>query len=223
MTKDGVARAAAPYTWLFLACYNMWVIRLSNRFGWRCPAGVMSASYQEYLGDRHLEVGPGSGWYLAHAVAPRNSSSAITLMDLNPAPLGYSRRRLAALGCEVHTTVGSVLEPVPEAIGADFDSIGLNFVLHCVPGSFAEKGVAFGHLARVLDDEGTLFGSTILGQRPVSLFGRGLSRVYRGVGAFNNRDDDRAGLEAALRNSFEDVSIWRVGEVTLFRGRRPRR
>nr|WP_139347998.1 hypothetical protein [Nocardia donostiensis] len=84
-------------------------------------------------------------------------------MGLNPVPLAYTCRRLEKSGCVVSAVAGSVLDPVPEAAGTGFNSIGLNLVMHCVPGTFAEKGVAFEHLARVLSDDGVLFGSTILG------------------------------------------------------------
>lgn len=87
---DPVRDAAAPYTKPFLAVYDAWVIRLSNRFAWRCDATVMLDRYHQHVGRRHLEVGPGRGWYLAHTTAPLDR---VTLMDLNPSPLpsGISR------------------------------------------------------------------------------------------------------------------------------------
>lgn len=218
--KDAV-RAAEPYTPAFLAIYDLWVIRLSDRFAWRCPAEVMLATYDKHLGRRHLEVGPGSGWYLVNARRP--AGSVITLMDLNPVPLEHTRKRLRGKGCEVRTVTGNVLDRVPDSAGTGFDSIALNFVMHCVPGSFAEKGGAFIHLARVLDEDGTLFGSTILNQRPDSLFGRALATVYTRVGAFNNATDDRESLESALRSAFAAVEFTDVGDVTLFTGRHPLR
>ncbi|WP_459957822.1 class I SAM-dependent methyltransferase [Nocardia sp. IFM 10818] len=218
--KDAV-RAVRPYTPVFLAIYDLWVIRLSDRFAWRCPAEVMLAAYDKHFGRRHLEVGPGSGWYLVNA--RRVAGAVVTLMDLNRVPMEHTRRRLRGKGCEVRAVTGNVLDPVPDRAGIDFDSIGVNFVMHCVPGSFAEKGVAFAHLARVLAKDGTLFGSTILNQRPRTLFGRALTAVYTRVGAFNNAADDRVGLEAALRAAFAEVEITDVGDVTLFSAQRPLR
>ncbi|WP_280458545.1 class I SAM-dependent methyltransferase [Nocardia carnea] len=220
--EDSASRvAAAPYTWPFLTVYDLWVIRLSNQCAWRCDARVMLGLYRDHLGDRHLEVGPGSGWYLANS--GRQFDGEMVLMDLNPVPLAYTRRRLEKVGCVVNAVAGSVLDPVPEAAGSRFDSIGLNFVMHCVPGSFAEKGVAFEHLARVLSDDGVLFGSTILGHRSRTVFGRALSAVYTRVGAFNNGRDDREGLEEALGAAFRTFSVAEVGDVTLFTARSPRR
>lgn len=218
---DREHRATAPYTRAFLTVYDTWVIRLSNRFAWRCDAEVMLELYHRHLGRRHLEVGPGSGWYLANAEGP--DPAQLTLMDLNPTPLSFTTRRVATAQRVVASVRGSVLEPVPAAAGRGYDSVGINFVLHCVPGDFATKGVAFRHLADVLTDDGVLFGSTILGQRPRTLFGRALSEIYCRVGAFNNRDDERGELERALGAAFEEFTVRDVGDVTLFTGRRPRR
>lgn len=218
---DAARDAAAPYTAPFLAAYDLWVIRLSNPYAWQCPSQTMLDLYNQHTGTRHLEIGPGSGWYLAHAELPARVS--ITLMDLNPTPLTYTQRRVDNAHRHIRTVTGNILDPVPAAAGTEFDSIGLNFVMHCVPGPLSEKGVAFQHLAQVLADNGTLFGSTILNRRPQTLFGRALSFAYGRVGAFNNTDDDRPGLENSLRKAFREYSIAEVGDVTLFTARKPRR
>ncbi|MFI8976999.1 class I SAM-dependent methyltransferase [Nocardia asteroides] len=218
---DREHQATAPYTRAFLTVYDTWVIRLSNRFAWRCDAEVMLELYHRHLGRRHLEVGPGSGWYLAKAAGP--GLTQLTLMDLNPTPMAFTARRVEKAQRVVTSVLGSVLEPVPDAAGRGYDSVGINFVLHCVPGDFAAKGVAFRHLGDVLAEDGVLFGSTILGQRPRTLFGRALSEIYCRVGAFNNRDDERGELERALGAAFGEFTVRDVGDVTVFTGRRPRR
>ena len=222
-SEEAAATAAAPYTRPFLAAYDLWVIRLSNRFAWRCDARIMLRMYQEHVGRRHLEVGPGSGWYLANTALP--SGTEIVLMDLSSTPLEYVSARLKTAGDEVvRTAQGNVLKPVPASAGNEFDSVGINFVLHCVPGPLNEKGaLAFTHLAEVLADDGVLFGSTILNTTPHTIFGRALTRVYGRIGAFNNSGDDREGLEAALRSAFRTFAIAQVGDVALFVARRPRR
>ncbi|MFC9999636.1 class I SAM-dependent methyltransferase [Nocardia sp. NPDC127526] len=220
--KDAAQTAAKPYTPAFLAIYDLWVIKLSDRYAWRCPAEVMLEPYNKLLGARHLEVGPGSGWFLVNAALA--SDAEITLLDLNPTPMGHTRRRLHGKARQVHTVTASVLEPLPEETSTGgFDSVGINFVMHCLPGDFTEKGVAFTHLAKVLADDGVLFGSTILNQRPATLFGRALTAAYTRVGAFNNAGDDHAGLRSALEPAFEEVELTDIGDVTLFTARRPRR
>ncbi|MGW5454041.1 class I SAM-dependent methyltransferase [Nocardia sp. NPDC003979] len=221
---DPEHEAAAPYTRAFLTVYDAWVIRLSNRFAWQCDSDVMLELYEQNLGRRHLEIGPGSGWYLANTSAAPDPGH-ITLMDLNPTPLSFTARRISKPDRVVDSVCGSVLNPVPVEAGAGYDSIGINFVLHCVPGDFITKGVAFRHLADVLADDGVLFGSTILGRNnaPRTLFGRALTAVYSRLGAFNNRHDNRGELETSLEEAFGEYSITDVGAVTLFTARLPRR
>ncbi|WP_307829982.1 methyltransferase [Antrihabitans stalagmiti] len=221
-SEEKVQAAVAPYTKAFLRVYDLWVVRLSNRYAWRCDAEKMLALYNTHLGERHLEVGPGTGWYLDHATFP-TSRPAITLLDLSASTLEFTAARLPS--AVVAPVVGSVLDPVPEAAGAAFDSIGINYVMHCVPGSFDEKGVAFQNLARVLRDDGVLFGSTILasGEGRRTLFGRALMGAYSRIGAFNCRLDDREGLERALKAAFAQVQITMEGDVALFAAHAPHR
>lgn len=207
-----VHRGAAVYSKRVLSVYDLVVVHLSNTFVWRCHRRTILELYNQQVGAHHLDVGPGTGWYLAHAHLP--STGTITLLDLNSNSLASARTRLADV--KPRTVVGDVLKPLPEEIGR-FDSIGANYVFHCVPGTWDEKGVAFGHLARRLTSDGVLFGGTILGRGVRhNAVGRKLMSVYNERGIFHNREDDAAGLEDALRENFADVSIDVVGTVALF-------
>src|SRR5699024_4767028 len=157
--NDVVRRGARIYSKPVLGAYDLLVVRLSNSVAWRCPRHLMLELYNCYLGPRHLDVGPGTGWYLAHA--HRVPASQITLMDLNPHSLDSASAHLGAV--EHRTVVADVLDPLPESIGP-MDSIAANFLIHCLPGSWSEKGTAFRHLADRLSDEGALFGATIIGR-----------------------------------------------------------
>jgi hypothetical protein len=45
-----------------------------------------------------------------------------------------------------------------------FDSISLNYLLHCLPGNLASKSIVFERVKPLLGDGGVIFGSTILGE-----------------------------------------------------------
>jgi len=100
-----------------------------------------------------------AGTSAAPHTRPRNPT--IELLDLNPNTLQMTTTRLADRGITATAYTGSVLAPLPPDIWV-FNSVSANFVLHCVPSTWAEKGRAFGHIAQVLDDDGVFFGSTIL-------------------------------------------------------------
>jgi len=40
------------------------------RFVWRCPTTRLVERYRQHIRDRHLDVGPGTGYFLAHAGLP---------------------------------------------------------------------------------------------------------------------------------------------------------
>ena len=151
---------AAPYSRALLSVYDTVVLRWSNTLVWRCPSERLLAHYNTHLGARHLDIGPGTGWYLQHATYP-TPNPTIELLDLNPNTLQMTTTRLTDRGITAAAHTGSILAPLPADIGV-FDSVAANFVLHCVPGTWEQKGRAFGHIAQAMADDGVFFGSTIL-------------------------------------------------------------
>lgn len=219
MTDGDVHRGARIYSTPVLGFYDLLVVRLSNSWAWRCPSRLMLDRYDRFLGRHHLDVGPGTGWYLAHAELP--AAAEITLLDLNSNSLDRAAARTG--GAVRSRVVADVLAPLPDTLGP-FDSVAVNYVLHCLPGTWADKGTAIEHLAARLADDGVLFGSTILGRGAGhNLPGRGLMALYNALGIFHNRDDDEIGLETVLRQNFAQVSIDVVGTVAMFSASAPRR
>jgi SAM-dependent methyltransferase len=212
--------SAKYYTRFYLGIYNWAVIRLSNSFAWRCPSKTQLKQYNHLMGTRHLDVGPGTGWYLAHA--DRTSGTELHLMDLNPNSLQVASSQLAGRPiAAMHEQ--DILDPIPEEIG-EFDSISMNYLLHCLPGTWAEKEAAVAHLAERLTDQGTLFGATILGEGVRhNLPGRKLMNLYNKVGVFHNRADDADGLRRILERHFTHVDVRVQGTVALFTASAPRR
>ena len=103
---------------------------------------------------------------------------------------------------------------------ARFDSIGVNCLLHCLPGTFREKVIALDHLLSLLNPGGVLFGSTILGAGAErGSFARALMALYNRMGVFNNDGDRPGDLEACLRSRCSQVEFQVVGCVALFSGR----
>jgi ubiquinone/menaquinone biosynthesis C-methylase UbiE len=87
-------------------------------------------------------------------MAPR-----VALMDLNLNALDFAARRIAHYNPE--TYVRNVLEPIPfDAM--KFDSVGINYLLHCLPGSMDSKSTAFDHLKTVMNPGAVTFGATLL-------------------------------------------------------------
>ncbi|WP_415974928.1 methyltransferase [Rhodococcus sp. 077-4] len=216
MTTPSTRAGAAPYSKLFLSVYDLWVIRLSNDYGWRCNRRHFVDLYREHLGRRHLEVGPGSGWILANVDLPTDID--LTLVDLNTNSLEHTASRLGVTPTLIEH---DVLLPLNDNVD-QFDSVSINYVLHCLPGNWSTKSVALTNLANALTPEGVLFGSTVIGvDQKYTALGSALMFAYNRIGAFANRSDDLPGLRRLLSDRFEQVEVTMVGNVALFVARRP--
>jgi hypothetical protein len=113
-----------------------------------------------------------------------------------------------------------VLEPIADPPAA-FDSIGVNYLLHCLPGTMESKAAAFDHLLPLLIPGSTLFGSTLL-QCGVkrNWAAKRLMTFYNSKGVFTNTHDDLDSLARELRKRFRDVTIEVLGCAAVFAARR---
>lgn len=203
----------AIYNRFTLAVYDWYVLGLSNRFIWNCPTERLVAHFNRHVTDNHMDVGVGTGYFLDKCSFP-SDSPRIGLLDLNPCSLSRSSRRIARYRPEIYWR--NVLEPI-DLPGSGFDSISLNYLLHCLPGTMTEKAVVFAHVAEHLNPGGTLFGSTLLHNGvPKNLAARRLMAVYNRKGIFGNLDDDVEQLRTALEQHFPRSGIEIVGCAALF-------
>jgi hypothetical protein len=131
-------RGQAAFTRTGLALYDLLVLRALCPWVWRCPNDRVLAAYRRYLSDNHLEVGVGTGYFLDHA---RFSSAAprVALLDLNTHCLTRTARRIARYRPEVYQA--DVLQPIILETRR-FDSIALNYVVHCLPALWPQSCVA---------------------------------------------------------------------------------
>lgn len=207
------------YTPAVLRWYDVWVLGFSNRFIWRCPAARLVEHYQQHVRARHLDVGVGTGYFLDRCRFPVGDP-AITLLDVNPHALAATARRIARYRPTVVEADLCQADLLPDAT---FDSIGLNYVLHCLPHERDQKATAIANLARHLEPGGVLFGSTLLGRGvPQSSAARWLMRRYQQQGIFDNDGDDPKWLSAILCGPLQNVRIECIGCVALFCGERPK-
>jgi SAM-dependent methyltransferase len=216
--SDPAYNGQREYTPLFLRVYDPVILGVLAPVVWRCPAARLADGYRRHAGHRHLDVGPGTGYYLERAGLP--DGSPVTLLDPNPNVLEHASRRLRRL--VVTTVEADVLKPLP--IDGPFDSAALNGVLHCLPGPLPDKGAAVANVAAVLAPEGVLFGSSILGDDGRHTWlGRRILEANNRRGTFDNRGDTEAGLREVLEASFERVELETVGSMAIFAAANPLR
>ena len=211
-------RAQQEYTPAFLRVYDVVVLGVFCRVLWRSPAAEIVADYERLVSRRHLEIGPGTGYFLDKARLPDDVE--LTLADPNPAVLDYAARRLARYA---PTTVElDVRKPLP--VTGPYDSVGMNGVLHCLPGPIERKASAVQSVAPVLADGGVLFGGTIVVDAPAhTRLSRALIRSNNRRGIFGNASDTLPAVRSLFEAEFHDVEVQRRGTMAVFTARTPRR
>ncbi len=214
-TQKQVTAGQAIYTARALQGYDFVVHGLSNRFLWKCPTPRLVEHYNQHVTANHLDVGVGTGYFLDKCHFP-SPTPRVALMDLNQNTLDFAAQRIARYWPEVYRR--NVLEPI-QLDAARFDSIGITYVLHCLPGSIEAKSVAFDYLKALLNPRATLFGATLLQGGVSRNWGaRTLMSVYNRNGVFSNQADHLDGLTQELRKRFTDVEVEVVGCAALFSG-----
>lgn len=205
------------YTRLLLGLYDPIVLGPVARYVWRCPAGRLEEAYRLHIRDRHLDVGPGTGYFLERSGLPDGRS--VTILDPNRNVLRVTSGRLRRL--DLTAVEADVCKPLPAR--GPFDSAALNLVLHCLPGPFGRKAGAVANVAAVLAPTGVLFGATVLGETgPHTRLSRTVLRAFNRRGAFDNLDDSEGSLRGILEASFGQVAIETIGSIATFVAEDPR-
>jgi SAM-dependent methyltransferase len=203
----------AGYSPFVLGIYDFWVHGINNRFFWKCPTRTLIAHYDKHITANHLEIGLGTGYLLDKCVIP-GPQPRLVFCDMNPNCLEKAcdrLRRYVPLAFQ-----RNVLEPL-DGLGEPFQSVGLNYVMHCLPGDMASKRMVFQHIAAVLKPGGVLFGSTLLSREvPVSLPARLQMKVLNWRGYFSNSNDGLSQLTASLKEAFADSEVRVHGCAALF-------
>ncbi len=218
MDRDDPAyEGQREYTPLFLRVYDPLILGVFAPVVWQCPTTRLVEAYRRHTGHRHLDVGPGTGYFLERAGLP--DGSHVTLLDPNAHVLDHASRRLRRL--DVTTVEADVLKPLP--IAGPFDSAALNGVLHCLPGPLPRKAGAVANVAAVLAPGGILFGSSILGNAGRHTWlGRRILEANNRRGTFDNLGDTEEGLGEILEGLFERVELETVGTMAVFAATSPR-
>lgn len=210
---DPAYAGQAAYTRLALRLYDTMAYRVDAPLLWRCSVKSLVALYDEHVSARHLDVGVGTGYLLAHCRFP-TPAPEITLMDLNPNSLAFAARRLRRYAPRTHQA--NVLTPwgLP---ARSFGSIAMSNVLSCAPGPMREKAVAFDHAKAALEPGGCLFGATVLnGGVAHTRRSQFALKLLNRRGVFDNLEDHRDDLETALANTFESHEIRVHGSAAMF-------
>ena len=215
--SDPSYKGQAGYNAAMLAIYDVWVLKFMTKAVWKVTVKQGVERYRQHMGHRHLDVGPGTGYFVEKSDPPRDTE--ITLLDPNRTVLRHVAKRLEERRPII--VEADVMKPLP--VDGPFDSAALSFVLHCLRGPEGNKAVAVRNIADVLSPEGVLFGGTVLGlQSNHTKPARAFLRAANKQGGFDNMDDTPEGLRRILEMSFSAVDVDVVGSAALFVAAGPR-
>ena len=209
-----VQKAANVYSKPLLSIYDFFVYKFATPYMLHCPAHLILNHYDKNIKLNHLDVGVGTGCLIKDCKQLKNINR-LAIMDLNKNSLEKSKDVLKEKHPEVYQA--NILKPFVTT-NINFDSIGINYLLHCIPGSFQEKEVIFANLKEHLSSKGIVFGCTVLGKDTSNaLHTKLFLKLYQSIGIFNNAKDTKSGLESALAKHFKYTEVHMVGNVAFFR------
>jgi len=209
--KEPMQSGAQVYSKPALFLYDFFVLKFSNSFVWKCPSKILIDWYNQHISANHLDIGVGTGYFLDRCIYPKPPK--ISLLDLNPNTLEVSAKRIRRYQPQTHQA--DILKPL--SLDLTFDSIAMNYLLHCLPGNMHSKEMAFQNARSLLNKNGVVFGATILGDKSRTNFlANKLLTLYNAKGIFSNSDDTLQDLEMHLANHFNRYSLKQQGHVALF-------
>lgn len=217
ITPSRIHDGYASYTPGLLRVYDRIVLGIYSRFLWRCSPNHLQWHFDRHISSNHLDVGVGTGRFLDRAAFP-SAAPQIVLMDMNNNALEHASRRLARYRPIV--VQHNALEPISSQL-APFNSISINYLLHCIPGTLLQKAIVFENLMDVLKPGGLIFGATILTHGvPVSPLTRPWLSLFLKTGIMNNEADSLADLKTVLAKVLERPELSVRGMVGLFSGQK---
>jgi len=197
---------------LLISLYDFSVYRIVSQYIWGCSNSLLIHRYQHYVSPHHLEVGVGTGYLIDKSNA---NISRLDLMDLSRACLHKSSKRLHRYYPSVirHNVLEKPLEEDKR-----YDSIGINYVMHCVAGDFTDKGIVFGNLKKLLTNRGVIFGATVMKTDQSSTRANLFMWILNRIGIFNNGNDNYDDLKHELEKYFRHVRVFicEKSSVALF-------
>ena len=74
-SDDPAYRGQSEYTPFFLKICDPVILGFFTRVVWRCPTSVLVNRYRRHIRPRHLDVGPGTGYFLNEPACLRTAQS----------------------------------------------------------------------------------------------------------------------------------------------------
>lgn len=138
-----------------LPLYDVFVNKINCHYVWKCNEKHIFLHYEKNIGRNHLEIGPGTGYFLQRKYPVFH----LTLMDINKDTLQYTKKNLKGNYQHISVIEHDIFKQ-PKRLDR-VNSVGINYVLHCVPGTLETKLETLINNIHVGKDT-TFFGATVI-------------------------------------------------------------
>ena len=218
---------------LLIILSSQWAI--NSPICWGIEASTIASLYASNAGQKHGDIGPGTGFFLPGSPLVRD----LTVFDFNTESLFMVKDKLLPPNqlTSLHLFMADMMESNPfidPSISGppftwikegSFDSVAANFVVHCLKeqagegGGIKGKEVFFTNVVKLLKPGACFFGSTIVNEQDFfkdCKRGTEIMRRFNGNGIFHNINDTQADLREVLERHFDSVTCDLVGAVCVF-------
>ena len=193
--------------------YDRLVNEINCEKVWGCKKKYIIDNYNRNINSNHLEIGPGTGYFLKKQNLDVNLNK-LTLIDINKNILDYSKNNLQSEYSDIDILSHNLFtSKIPTDI--KFNSVGINYVLHCVPGNLQTKLDKL--ISNLGNNEYNLFGASVICDSiNINLLAEYEIIFLNAFGIFNNNYDTYEELNEYLNNTNLNFSLKRRGYVAIF-------
>ena len=190
--------------------YDFIVNNLNCKYVWKCDQKNIANMYKKNITSNHIEIGPGTGYFLKNY-----KFNNLTLIDVNKDILLECENNLKSNCKNINIINKNIFNKNNQIELNNYNSIGLNYVLHCVPNKLSDS---LDNLRNniISDSNLNLFGSTVI--PPNNIYNLATLEIYflNKLKIFNNINHSDSELRKYVKNNFNKFNIIKEGHSLLF-------
>ena len=193
--------------------YDRFVNQINCEKVWKCSQKHIIDNYRANIDCNHLEIGPGTGYFLKKQNLNIDFNN-LTLVDVNSKILHYSKNNLQSECSNIEILSHDLFaSQIPREV--EFNSVGINYVLHCVPGNLQTKLDKL--ISNLGDNKYNLFGASVIcDPLHMNVIAEYELMFLNAFGIFNNNNDTYQELNEYLNNTNLNFSLKKQGYVAIF-------
>tara|TARA_Y100000991_G_C21955959_1_gene342079 strand:+ start:513 stop:1394 length:882 start_codon:yes stop_codon:yes gene_type:complete len=193
---------------LIMKNYDFFVNHINCKYVWECDQRNIIDMYKKNIRSNHVEIGPGTGYFLKE-----HKFNNLTLIDVNRDILLECKKNLEKNCKNINIINKNVFEKNNKIALNNYDSLGINYVLHCVPNNLS---ISVDNLINNIPKKNyKIFGSTVIPNRNTYNLASLEIFLLNKMKIFNNKTHTFNDIESYVKK-YLNYEIRRIGNSCLF-------